>query len=283
MIRYPDIQFATMKPVTVYTALYNLNRAAVDSRTFSSYVEWLTSTTQLFPGIVIFHGGELDDYTFQNCKLVKIPLQSLKTFEFERDVISILDKFEPLAPNDITFKLPLYSLLQFAKFEFANLLETPGESVMWVDAGISRFVDRIDSATLDSSARELLEHNVDALFEIDIRNNFKVRNFALHDSAIGSCRRVLSGGAFWVRTSYLPELCNRVDAEFKVWIESNVWDNEQVMLRKVLPLISGKIIFVPQIRGVPGCVPRSLSQKKPKIYKHLSRVILSMLKRGTQT
>lgn len=272
-----------MNSVAVYTALYNLNRASIDSRTFATYIEWLISTIDLFPGIVVFHGGELDDYSFQNCKIIKLPLQGLDTFKYEKEVTSILSDFKPLAPNDITFRLPSYSLLQFAKFEFATLLNSPSESVMWVDAGISRFVNQMDSATLDSSIRGLLDHNVDALFEIDIRNNFKVQNFSLYDSTIGSCRRVVSGGAFWIRTTYIEELYNKINSEMKVWIQSSIWDNEQVMLRKILPSIPGKILFVPQILGLPGCVPRSLSHKRAKVYKYFFKMISSMLRRGNLT
>jgi hypothetical protein len=272
-----------MDSVTVYTALYNLDRVSIDSRSFSSYIEWLISTIELFPGIVVFHGGELDDYNFQNCNLVKVPLQSLDTLKMEIEVTSVLSEFKPHSPNDITFRLPMYSLLQFAKFEFARLLESPNESVMWVDAGISRFVDQIDLATLNKSTRQLLEHDVDAVFEIDIRNNLKVRNFTLSDSTIGSCRRVVSGGAFWIRTSYLEELCQKINEEMEGWLQCKVWDNEQVLLRKILPFISAKIVYVPQIRGVPGCVPRSLSHKRPKVYRNFSRLIGSMLRRGILT
>lgn len=283
MRRHPEVEFAIMNSFTVYTALYNLNRASIDSRTFETYIEWLISTIDLFPGIVVFHGGELDNYSFQNCKIVKVPLQELDTFKHEKEVTSILSDFKPLAPNDITFRLPSYSLLQFAKFEFATLLNSPSESVMWVDAGISRFVNQMDSATLDSSIRGLLDHNVDALFEIDIRNNFKVNNFSLHDSTIGSCRRVVSGGAFWIRTTYIEELYDKINTEMKVWIQSSIWDNEQVMLRKILPSIPGKILFVPQILGLPGCVPRSLSHKRAKVYKYFFKMISSMLRRGNLT
>lgn len=283
MRRHPKVEFAIMNSVTVYTALYNLNRASIDSRTFATYIEWLISTIDLFPGIVVFHGGELDNYSFQDSKIVKVPLQELNTFKYEKEVTSILSDFKPLAPNDITFRLPSYSLLQFAKFEFATLLDSPSESVMWVDAGISRFVNQMDSATLNSSIRGLLDHNVDALFEIDIRNNFKVHNFSLYDSTIGSCRRVVSGGAFWIRTTYIEELYNKINTEMKVWIQSSIWDNEQVMLRKILPSIPGKILFVPQILGLPGCVPRSLSHRRLKVYRYFSELIGSMLRRGNLT
>lgn len=267
----------------MYTALYDLNRESIDSRSFDIYVDWLESTIKLFPGIVVFHDGQLDKYKLKNCILIRKPLNELRTFDFLEDVKSILKTYRPLAIEDITFSLPSYALLQYAKFEFATILQNPAESILWVDAGISRFIDDIDLRDLDESSRKLLESGVDSLFEVDIRNNFNLLEFKLEDALIGSCRRVISGGSFWIRTSFLSTLYNSVRFEVSNWLNEGKWDNEQVMLRKILPRIPGNISYVPQVSGVPGCVPRTLSSRKPKFYKTFSRTISKLLLRGLTT
>lgn len=275
-----DLALPIMKTITVYTALYDLDRASVDSRLFSSYVEWLKSTIELFPGIVVFHDGALDVYDLKNCTLIKKPLQELEIFHFLEEVETVLKTFKPVVPNDITFRLSSYALLQYAKFEFATHLDHSSESVMWVDAGISRFITELDTVALEKSARKLLKCSVDALFEIDIKNNLEITRFALSDSPIGSCRRVISGGGFWLRQNYVELIYTEITKEIRNWLRTGIWDNEQVMLRKILPKMPGKILYVPQLRGVPGCVPRSTSNVKPKLYKAFSPLITSMLRRG---
>lgn len=269
-----------MEAVTVYTALYNLDRASIDSRLFSSYVQWLKSTIEFFPGIIVFHDGALDCYDLQNCILVNKPLEELETFQLLGKVDSVLKTFKPSAPQDITFRLNSYALLQYAKFEFARLIDNPNESVMWVDAGISRFVDTLDLQALNSSAEILIRDNVDVLFEIDVRNNLNLKSFSISDSRIGTCQRVISGGAFWIRKSYLDVICTEIDVTMHKWLAVGIWDNEQVMLRKILPTLSGKILYVPQLRGIPGCVPRSLAAKRPKLYRHFFALFTWMLRRS---
>jgi hypothetical protein len=240
----------------------------------------LRATIELFPGIVVFHDGALDGADLQNCSLVKLPLKNLKTFNFEPRVNSVLERFSPVAPSDITFQLPAYALLQFSKFEFAKLLNNPHQSVLWVDAGISRFIKHIDVDNLHQNVDSLLNEGYDALFEIDIKNNFDFRALSLKDSEVGSCRRVISGGSFWIRTSYLEKIQSPIFQVMQEWLFSEIWDNEQVMLRKILPTLPGKILLVPQVRGLPGCVPRSLSNSKKKTYKILRETFLRMLNRG---
>lgn len=269
-----------MKKITVYSALYDLNRASVDSRLFSSYVEWLKSTIELFPGMTIFHDGALDIYDLKNCILVNKPLLELETFKSLEGVDTVLKTFNPTVPEDITFRLNSYALLQYAKFEFATLLSHDSESVMWVDAGISRFIDEVDISIITKNTQALLANYVDALFEIDVRNNLEITKLALSDSPIGSCRKVISGGSFWLSNDYVDIIYGVVKREILNWLRAGVWDNEQVMLRKILTSMPGKIIYIPQVRGVPGCVPRSTSNTKPKLYRLLAPLITLMLRRG---
>lgn len=270
-----------VKPFSVYTALYDLQRDEIDSRSFSDYLGWLRETVELFPGITVFHGGELDQVQIANCTLIRKPLMELRTFTNKPRVEEILHDFKPISPEDITFKLPSYALLQFAKFEFAESLTESTDSVIWVDAGLSRFLKKIDYLQFARNIKSELDQGVDYIFEVDIKNNLKLSSMAIKDAEVGSCKRIVSGGSFLIRSASLPILQENIETLLKQWLDFGVWDNEQVMLRKILPTISGEIVLIPQISGNPACLPRSMSNKKCKIYKLFKKPIIDSLIRGT--
>ena len=130
----------------VYTALYDIAREKIDGRKFEDYKEWLKQTISIFPGIYIFHDGNLSEFNKLDCKLLKVKFSDLEIFSKLHSVTDILDTFKPEATSDITFKTPLYSLVQYSKFELANHLKGVAnfDSVLWVDAGISRFISSVD-------------------------------------------------------------------------------------------------------------------------------------------
>lgn len=269
-----------MESFTVYTALYNLEREKIDSRSFHEYLCWLRETIKLFPDMTVFHGGELDHVTILNCKLVRKPLLELETFGYRLKVDQILKDFLPKSPDDITFRLSDYALLQFAKFELAADIAKGSEAVIWVDAGISRFVEKIDYRRFTRSINYELQHGSDYVFEVDVKNNFKLTAWAIQDAEVGSCRRVISGGSFLVRSGTLPILQQRIFEGIKDWTNKGIWDNEQVMLRRILPSISGKVILIPQVSGIPGCLPRSYSNYRFKFYRPFQNLIMRLLIRG---
>ena len=269
-----------MESFTVYTALYNLEREKVDSRSFKEYIVWLSETVKLFPGITVFHGGELDEIYMPHAKLVRKPLLELVTFSYSQKVDHILEEFSPISVDDITFKLSSYGLLQFAKFELAAEIAQNSEAVIWVDAGISRFVKKVDLERFSKSVNFELEDGSDYIFEADIRNNLKLGALAIRDAEVGSCRRIISGGSFLVRCKSLPRLQQLIFEGLEDWTTRGIWDNEQVMLRKILPLIPGKVVLIPQVSGIPGCLPRSYSNSKRKYFRFFQKYIMQMLIRG---
>jgi len=257
-----------------------LEREKIDSRSFDDYLIWLRKTIALFPGMTVFHGGELDSLTIANCKLIRKPLSELATFDYRLKVDQILKEFSPISPNDITFKFSDYALLQFSKFELAAEIAADSEAVIWVDAGISRFVKKIDPKKFAQSINYELQSGSDYIFEVDIRNNLNLSAMAIKDAEVGSCRRVVSGGSFLIRSKSLPLLQERIFEGIGLWTNNRIWDNEQVMLRKILPSISGKVLLIPQVSGIPGCLPRSYSNYRVKLYRFFQNLMMRMLIRG---
>jgi hypothetical protein len=167
-------------PNIVYTALYDIGRERIDGRSFELYKEWLKSTVKIFPGIYIFHDGNLDDFKSLDCNLITIPLQELNIFKRLGQVSKILTEFKPISSSDITFKTPLYSLVQFSKFELAKHLKSivSFDSLLWVDAGISRFINSSNKSAIVNNSIKLLKEKKEIVFEIDLRRNIDFKNFS---------------------------------------------------------------------------------------------------------
>lgn len=265
-----------------YTGLFDIGRSDIDGRNLNHYRAWLKSTIECFPNLVVYHDGSCDDLIGLDCNFQRIPKGRLKAFSYESAVKKVLKEFQPSSPNDITFRLPQYSLVQFAKFELGSKVveDFNAESILWVDAGISRFIEKtITQDMLNESANRMLMHRIDAVFEIDLRNNFNFKSWSISKSEIGSCRRVISGTSFWMHSRILQEFNLKIHNELENWLDRKVWDNEQVLLRSLLPL-EFNIHFIPQITAKTGSVSRTFSKGGGKISHSLDSVLNNCLKRG---
>ena len=270
-----------MQRVKVVSALYDIGRDNFDGRSIREYKDWLKKTSQTFPGLIVFHDGILSSKEFPDCQLKLVAFRELITFENRDRLQEVLNTYKPACPNDITFKLIDYSLLQHAKIEFLVRESQDAESLLWVDAGISRFVSKCNLNTLGGSIQDLLSRNVDLVLEVDIRNNIELRHLAIRQAVVGSCTKVISGGAFWVNAKALSTFFDGYQLMLEHWLANEVWDNDQVLIRNMLPIKSLNTLLVPQISGIPGSVVRSLSRRRPKAYQLSNNIVLEMLKRGT--
>jgi hypothetical protein len=246
-----------------------------------NYIEWLKTTLKIFPNLIVFHDGSCDSLNLENSNLVKIPKFSLDTFKLKNKVSQILNNFNPISSDDITFKLVEYSLVQYAKFELGEkvLKFSDCSSVLWIDAGISRFMKSPRINMLEVNVDNLLKHKIKMLLEIDIRNNFKWQNLSIKASEVGSCRRVISGTSFWINSDFLIELNYLIESRLQTWIQAGIWDNEQVLLRNLLPL-NENICYVPQIFQSTGSVARRLSSEKLILRPWINRLIDISMSRG---
>jgi len=269
-------------PCQAYTGLFDIGRSNIDGRNLDHYRAWLKLTIESIPNLVVYHDGSCDDLIGLDCNFQRIPKESLKAFSYESDMKKILKEFIPSSPSDITFRLPQYSLVQFAKFELGNKVveDFHAESILWVDAGISRFIEKtITQDMLNRSAHRMLMHSIDAAFEIDLRNNFNLKSWSISKSEIGSCRRVISGTSFWMHSRILQEFNQKIHKELENWLEFKVWDNEQVLLRSILPL-EFRIHFIPQVFASTGGVAKAFGRNGGKVLPFLNSIINLGLERG---
>ena len=264
-----------MKVVQPVTALFNINRESTDGRTLNLYRVWLEKTISIFPNVVVFHDGSCDEFQENMDNFVKINKQQLWAFRQIDKLSQLLKDFHPTAVQDITFINPHYGLLQFSKFEFLRIasINFPAHSFLWVDAGISRFLDvNINSVNLEVNCRRLLEGNIDYSFEIDLRNNIRLVPLQIRDSTPGTCRRVVSGTSFWISNQSVNNLSEIIVQGINYWLNEGIWDNEQVMLRKVLPNLVN-VNYVVQWNNPTGSVARSLLNENFSISNSKNQIL----------
>jgi hypothetical protein len=264
-----------------YTALFDIGRSNIDGRSVNNYLEWLKKTIEIFPNLMVFHDGSCDLIDFRSVNLIKISKDELETFGLRERVVQILNSFKPISPGDITFKLVDYSLVQYAKFELAEkaLEISQSSSILWVDAGISRFISSEEKSRFNSNVTKLLNTKTRMVLEIDLRNNFQLQNLTIQPSIVGSCRRVISGTSFWINSDFTLELNYLIKAKLQDWIEAGVWDNEQVLLRNISPL-KENILYIPQIYQRTGSVARKILTQDLVFRPWLNHIIEISLERG---
>lgn len=269
-------------PCQAYTGLFDIGRSDIDGRNLDQYRAWLKSTIECIPNLVVYHDGSCDELIGLDCNFQRIPKESLKAFSYESEVKLILNEFQPRSPSDITFRLPKYSLVQFAKFELGSKVveDYNADSILWVDAGISRFIEQtITQDMLNQSVHRMLMHGIDGAFEIDLRNNFNLKSWSISKSEIGSCRRVISGTSFWVHSRILQEFNQKIHSELEIWLNHKVWDNEQVLLRSILPL-DYRVHYIPQVFASTGGVVKAFGRNGGRIFPLLDSLINYGLERG---
>jgi hypothetical protein len=253
----------------VYTSLFNIGREKIDGRSIIQYQDWLHKTLDIFPDILIFHDGSCADMEIPNQNLMLLDKNNLRAFSYRKKLVDVLRIFNPAAPNDVTFRLPEYSLVQFSKFELGLMASEykAAQSVLWVDAGISRFLnsnretENLIFLKFQKQTEKLNKFPINMVLEVDILNNISLSELRLSKSNVGSCRRVISGTSFWIKSNYLLDLNKIIFDELTSWLHLKIWDNEQVLLRKILPKLS-RIKFVPQLFGETGGVAREMLNNK---------------------
>ena len=264
-----------------FTLLFNINRSDVDGRNMEDYFSWLEQTASTFENLVIYHDGCIPDGQLQDFDIRKVDKSELKVFRKKEKVDFVLAKFKPVAFNDITFKLSNYSLTQYAKFELGQMLiESDNlESALWVDAGISRFIKgKLKVKNLEEQSREMIKSGYDSAFEIDIRNNLRFFPLRILSSQPGTSRRVISGTSFWFTKKFINEINEKIHLQQELWIKILVWDNEQVMLRALLPSVKTKIKYIPQVFSSTGGVSRAFITERTKHHNIFSLFVKKIIK-----
>jgi hypothetical protein len=263
------------------TALFDISRDQVDGRTIDMYLSWLSKTISIFPDVLVFHDGSCDQISHLTPNLIKLDREIIFDSQLANRLKVLFSKINVDAPNDITFKIPAYSLVQFLKFELLtkSLQLRPASSYLWIDAGISRFISfQSDRKILESNSISAIAQGFKFIFEIDLKHNINFANFSIKQAPPGTCRRIVSGTSFWVKNDQVKVLNQIINERKSEWLKAGNWDNDQVMLRGILNLLNN-VLFLPQGKNLTGSVARFLSQENQKINKFQNNFIHWLLKK----
>lgn len=221
-------QNLSIQPVT---AIYDLGRESIDGRSFQQYANWLQQTIQLFPNLIIYceeipkikQAENLDNWVIKEKEKFAI----WGSIDKVSEICNVLRK----SSEDITFQIPAYGILQFSKFEILKEVSEfkTNQNLLWIDAGISRFISPVIHSPEDQlAAMNKVPNFNEALFEVDLRRNVFLGK--LRKVKVGSCRRTFSGGSFLIKKNQAEHYFQALKNKAEFWIENNVWDNEQIGL-----------------------------------------------------
>ena len=265
-----------------YTCLFDISRELVDGRTYNSYKQWLKKTIELFPGIVVFCETIDKEFRKLDANFVTISLSQLESFKSVNKVHEVLRIFKPNSPEDITFRLPEYALIQFSKFElamFALSINAPN-SLLWVDAGISRFMSSSDMNRLNTNVEFLLKKDYLAAFEIDLHKNINYQKLKVTKPNIGSSKRIISGTSFWINSNIASSLYYSIEKLMNLWLSKKIWDNEQVAMRYLFETEKylGQTFFILQMQQQTGSIARNLTNFRIKDKKIQNKILYNLLR-----
>jgi len=142
---------------TVITALWDINREIIgDSRKFTDYLAWMQATLQLNASIVVYASArtiqqiDISPLNNRNVCLISMDVTSHPYhdlfFEANKNIIgSKKFKNHMQHPNRVEMKNPEYNIINWGKIELMRMTlldfdPFKSEYVVWVDAGLSRFM-----------------------------------------------------------------------------------------------------------------------------------------------
>ena len=234
-------QALKIQPVSM---LYNIERESVDGRGISEYITWANQLIKVFPNILIFHNASinLSDLDLPTRNLIHVEIDALAMSNRKDEIKQICETYLLEGKEDLVYKLPDYGIAVASKFELLDRARTLTDAsyYLWVDIGITRFVDL--KSIPNNKSLVIKDLNRSVYFEADLRRNLVISQFLrkrgfLRVPNIGSSRRVIGTGTFLVESNYVNQLDKLVRDLLDNWIDNSYWDTEQVaighLIRKI--------------------------------------------------
>lgn len=225
------------------TAMYDINRESIDGRSIDFYFKHFIETIKINIPIVIYLDKKLkwEDTIYEirkNMLPTKIIITSLKDIPFWKyrdNVIEISKSMKNIKyPNDITYKLSEYPLIQFSKFSWIKdaMNHFDSHTYIWIDAGYSKFFyDKKNILTLNQS---IFQNK--CLFEINRDNLLASITF---DNYIGTCECIFRGSMFSIPKNIFETFYKKIMYIWEIeMLSKNRYDNEQIavaLLYKEMP------------------------------------------------
>lgn len=256
-----------MQPVT---AIYDLGRHQFDGRRFEQYLSWLSESVQAFPEALIFTDSDRLVQSLPSENIYYLPRQELRLWRLESEVTTLL--MQPSSHRDsctdLTCQLATYALLMLSKFQFLRLAadSSGAEMLLWVDAGISRFMPK-GRRFSPQYPSWLGDSDYEGFFLADTRDmNLRKSSQSRRMTFVGSHQRRVAGAVFLLSA----RLAQHLERRAQLWalrnLQTTIWDNEQVFLASEAPKLGERIFFLPQKNDNPiGDILPFIFSEKPRL------------------
>lgn len=220
--------------IAAVTGLYDVGRAGIDGRSINDYIEWLNLTLTVPLPFLVFLDPTFDAGGIRlkpGDRIVRVSRDEFTAFRHRKTIEQICATSEHVNRRDIAFKLPDYGMLVMSKLGMMKRAgaETDADGLIWIDAGLSRFLPDLRGATpkLDPAELDGLTIGVNATQHLAQHIGLG----RLPHRMVGTCLTLVSGGDFYVARSFAKELSDRLDFMLETeWLPNGRWDNEQVAL-----------------------------------------------------
>ena len=231
---------------TIVTALYDIDRHKFDGRKFEDYLTWFSKTLSINCSMVVFIPKSLEQLVRSSRKGLEthIVVQELE----ETPYFYIKDKMQLVIDSDdfrekmgdtnrIECKSPLYNCIQYSKFKWMKKASEicRGDYFIWMDAGLSRFFDNLDTSNQypGPQALELLEQNKDKILLQLFSNSYPDLFFSekLDESYFWDNRSFVMGGLFGGSAEAISLIDGLTENVLeKMMLDNNIANNEQIAL-----------------------------------------------------
>jgi hypothetical protein len=219
-----------MRRPPVVTAVFDIGRTAIDGRGMDQYRAWTIQTLSAIKDPIILYLDSRLAPTWEETLfevrhsigpiyIVKTAIKDIPMGKYKEKVREILtdSTFRTQNPQDITNRLPTYSLIQYSKFGWLEYAASRvfADAVVWMDVGFCRFFVGAGPFTLRDRLAAALGEKISIEFAGDVALLEKITP----DNYIGTNHCLLRGGLWVISKSVLPAIKHAV---------MNLWENEML-------------------------------------------------------
>lgn len=253
------------------TGFYDIGRATFDNRDMEQYFEWLSELVETLPNLIIYHDKSLDETKRrilfdknQNTSFIFLPLEQLPLYSQYTRIREMCGRYKENS-NDLVYKVVEYGILIHSKIDliiFASRLFENYCHLVWIDAGITRFVKKSNRV-----AKCIAKYDNNSFFvELSTRGNLQLLSFLqgeplFKNPAIGSSRRLIGGSLIVVGQKAFNDFNERVEILRSEWERNSAWDTEQIFLSELIKDMSNIRLYI-QKRSKPTSIFSDLSRNR---------------------
>jgi hypothetical protein len=232
---------------TIVTGLFDINRNTMDGREWKNYLNWFEKTLSLNCPMVIFI--EENNINFVKnarknfpTKIISQNIHDLPYYQYKEKMDKIIlseDYKNKIKDNKrIECNFSLYSIIQYSKFEWMKVTSelNPFESdyFIWMDAGLSRFFDDLDtkkeypSKHFKQKIKNLNNKVLIQIFMSYYPDLFEAK--MLTDDYLLDNRSYVMGGMFASNQIGIRNINLKMKELFEEMLQNNIVNNEQIAL-----------------------------------------------------